>query len=296
MVFGWMYRIQIWIIRYILLNHNCFELRFIRIFFFSSPGDIIKISAEIGNGSSRSIVPKAALVQKQIFYTLTRSRNRVLPNILVCTMGQAVKPNISDFYLELTLAIPDDAPLSIANCEILEVEYVVMVRHRRTKQAKLHINCSYVLLCISWWSGVCWSNQFNVSHNRWLCWWRDALALRPCSPLCSGVLLCIKKSANHLHILRLHNIIGVMYPIWSCAYLMTSLFSLFLNNSSGILYSPPMKSKSFYSFYQSLVVVQPPHHLITCAHHNSSLSIFLTFCKCGMCNCSFILPSKHLGM
>ncbi|XP_031426523.1 arrestin domain-containing protein 3-like [Clupea harengus] len=92
-----------------------------------APGDIIKISAEIGNGSSRSIVPKAALVQKQIFYTLTRSRNRVLPNILVCTMGQAVKPNISDFYLELTLAIPDDAPLSIANCEILEVEYVVMV-------------------------------------------------------------------------------------------------------------------------------------------------------------------------
>ncbi|XP_076127090.1 arrestin domain-containing protein 3a isoform X2 [Alosa pseudoharengus] len=91
------------------------------------PGEIIQISAEFGNGSSRRVVPKALLVQKQAFYTAGKSTSKIVPRTLVCTMGQAVQPNHSDVYCELMLTIPEDAPTSIANCPILEVEYVVMV-------------------------------------------------------------------------------------------------------------------------------------------------------------------------
>ncbi|XP_062399226.1 arrestin domain-containing protein 3-like [Sardina pilchardus] len=89
------------------------------------PGEILRISAEFGNGSSRRVVPKAVLVQKQT-YTAGSSR-KLVPITLVSAIGQEVQPNHSDVCCDILLTIPEDTHTSIANLPILELEYHVMV-------------------------------------------------------------------------------------------------------------------------------------------------------------------------
>lgn len=97
-------------------------------------------------------MPRATLIQKQAFYTLNRGTSKILPIPLVSTTGQTVGPNVSDVYCELMLTIPEDAPPSIDDCPILEVQYIVTVRLVLTKQGTLI--SQYVLEC-------CWSNSVS---------------------------------------------------------------------------------------------------------------------------------------
>ncbi|XP_030647698.1 arrestin domain-containing protein 3-like [Chanos chanos] len=109
--------------------------------------EMLKIIMQIDNASSRTVTPKACLIQKQSFYTLNKRQRRCVPRQLVQTYGQAVNPYTTDVYCEMMLQIPDDAPQTITNCQILEVEYSVMVSLSISGGASNLETLFFIVLC-----------------------------------------------------------------------------------------------------------------------------------------------------
>ncbi|XP_061117757.1 arrestin domain-containing protein 3-like [Conger conger] len=91
------------------------------------PGEMIQINAEFENYSSRTIVPKAMLVQTQTFYTISRSSRRTVMKELVKIEGRHLMPNSTGVWGDQMLQIPANTPLTISNCQILEVDYYLQV-------------------------------------------------------------------------------------------------------------------------------------------------------------------------
>ncbi|XP_063050021.1 arrestin domain-containing protein 3-like [Engraulis encrasicolus] len=91
------------------------------------PGETIKITAEFGNGTSNIVEPKATLEQTVTHYTNGRGLKRIVANTLNSTRGQPVEPNTSDVRRDMTLTIPGNAYATLENCEVLVVEYSVLV-------------------------------------------------------------------------------------------------------------------------------------------------------------------------
>ncbi|KAG7481301.1 hypothetical protein MATL_G00065270 [Megalops atlanticus] len=92
------------------------------------PGEKIKIMADFENGSARTLVPKALLIQEQTFYTLSRGSSCHVPQVLIKVEGRPVTPYSSDVWRDQMLQIPFNIPLTISNCQILEVAYYLLVR------------------------------------------------------------------------------------------------------------------------------------------------------------------------
>ncbi|KAG5841066.1 hypothetical protein ANANG_G00195630 [Anguilla anguilla] len=90
-------------------------------------GEMIQIIAEFENASSRTLVPRATLVQTQTFYTYSRLSKRCVPKNLVKVEGTPVMPHRSGVWGNQMLQIPANIPLTISNCQILEVDYFLMV-------------------------------------------------------------------------------------------------------------------------------------------------------------------------
>ncbi|KAG9354339.1 hypothetical protein JZ751_001044 [Albula glossodonta] len=94
------------------------------------PGEMIAISAEFENTSSRTVYPEATLVQMQTFYTSSRlSRKRVDRNITMLE-GRPLMPYTTEVWANQMLQIPVTTPLTVSNCQILEVEYSLRVSVR----------------------------------------------------------------------------------------------------------------------------------------------------------------------
>lgn len=93
----------------------------------SFTGEMIKIIAEFENSSSRTIFPKATLVQTQTFYTTPRTESKTIHKELVWVEGSSLMPHSTGMWGDQMLQIPADAPLTISNCQILEVEYCLWV-------------------------------------------------------------------------------------------------------------------------------------------------------------------------
>ncbi|KAJ8285482.1 hypothetical protein GJAV_G00027300 [Gymnothorax javanicus] len=91
------------------------------------PGEMIQIIADFDNATSRTLVPKAALVQTQTFYTLSRSSHRIVPKELVKVEGRCVNPHSTGVWGQQMLQIPANVPLTISNCQILELQYSLLV-------------------------------------------------------------------------------------------------------------------------------------------------------------------------
>ncbi|KAK5932682.1 hypothetical protein CgunFtcFv8_004366 [Champsocephalus gunnari] len=91
------------------------------------PGETVKIICEFINGSSRTATPKVSLQQKQVFYTHNKNHRRMHVKKLMSSAGQLVSERISDRRTVIELTIPSSASLTISNCSIIDVEYLIEV-------------------------------------------------------------------------------------------------------------------------------------------------------------------------
>ncbi|KAJ3604347.1 hypothetical protein NHX12_029088 [Muraenolepis orangiensis] len=96
----------------------------------NAEGEDITIMCEFSNASSRTATPKARLVQKQMFYSHSRVSSTMHTLDLDSKAGDLVGPHSSDVQNELTLTVPSDTPVTISNCAILEVSYLIEVSVR----------------------------------------------------------------------------------------------------------------------------------------------------------------------
>ncbi|KAJ8285481.1 hypothetical protein GJAV_G00027290 [Gymnothorax javanicus] len=91
------------------------------------PGEMIKITAEFENLSSRTLVPSVALAQTQMFYTRSRKSKRRETRYLVLVEGEELRPHSCDAWDNQMLQIPADTPCTLSNCLIMELDYSLMV-------------------------------------------------------------------------------------------------------------------------------------------------------------------------
>ncbi|XP_054467728.1 uncharacterized protein LOC129101820 [Anoplopoma fimbria] len=91
------------------------------------PGETVKITCEFRNASSRIATPKVRLQQKQIFYTHNQINKTMMFKNLVSVTGEPVNANTSAVNTGIMLTIPSSAPLTISNCSIIDVNYVIEV-------------------------------------------------------------------------------------------------------------------------------------------------------------------------
>ncbi|MBN3308251.1 ARRD3 protein, partial [Amia calva] len=88
-------------------------------------GESIRIFSEIENGSSRTIRPKAEIVQKQTFYA--RGKEKSLVTKIVSVEGEPFFSGKTGTWNGELPRIPFNTSFSIQNCQILKVEYIVVV-------------------------------------------------------------------------------------------------------------------------------------------------------------------------
>ncbi|XP_054629486.1 arrestin domain-containing protein 3-like [Dunckerocampus dactyliophorus] len=93
-----------------------------------TPGETVKIICDFSNASSRTVTPKVKLQQKQHYYTMNKVHSRLMVKNLVSQTGLPIAAHTSDIHTEMTFTIPTDSSLSISNCSILEVQYVIELR------------------------------------------------------------------------------------------------------------------------------------------------------------------------
>nr|XP_046242921.1 arrestin domain-containing protein 3-like [Scatophagus argus] len=92
-----------------------------------SPGETVKIICNIQNSSSRTLTPKLKLQVKQTFYTHNKASKKIFVKNLNSVTGEPISPDALDVHAEFMLTIPSSASLSISNCSILLVDYIIEV-------------------------------------------------------------------------------------------------------------------------------------------------------------------------
>ncbi|XP_035514955.1 arrestin domain-containing protein 3-like [Morone saxatilis] len=109
------------------------------------PGETVKVICNFSNHSSRTATPTVKLQQEVVYYTHSRvSKRKVIKNLAYVT-GQPVPANTSDLRTEIMLPIPLPTSLSISNCSILEVDYIVEVTMSLTAAPDLQVLFPIVL-------------------------------------------------------------------------------------------------------------------------------------------------------
>ncbi|KAM7416463.1 hypothetical protein PAMA_018495 [Pampus argenteus] len=89
------------------------------------PGETVRIICVFDNGSSRTATPKVKLQQKQVVHTHNKAHHKTaLKNLLFLT-GDPVSAHTSDVHTDIMLTIPYLTPLTVSNCRILEVNYII---------------------------------------------------------------------------------------------------------------------------------------------------------------------------
>lgn len=94
--------------------------------FLLPPGEAVKVICDFSNASSRTATPKVVLQQKQTCYDNKLNKNAVVKN-LARVSGRPVGAHTSYVHAELALPIPTLASLTISNCSIIDVDYVIEV-------------------------------------------------------------------------------------------------------------------------------------------------------------------------
>ena len=88
---------------------------------------MIKIVAEFENVTSRTLVPSVALTQTQTSYTHFRMSKKRETRYLALIEGEHLTPRSSGVWDSPMLQIPADTPITLSNCQIMEVEYSLVV-------------------------------------------------------------------------------------------------------------------------------------------------------------------------
>lgn len=101
-------------------------------------GEVIPVFAEIDNGSTRSVLPRAVVVQTQTF--MARGARKQKRAVVASLSGEPVGPGRRALWQGRTLRIPPVGP-SILHCRVLHVDYALKVEYYR-RQRVLHLLCS----------------------------------------------------------------------------------------------------------------------------------------------------------
>ncbi|KAM4749039.1 arrestin domain-containing protein 4 [Rhinophrynus dorsalis] len=118
-------------------------------------GEAIPIYAEIENGSSRLVVPKAAIYQTQSF--LLSGKTRTYRQMLATVRGNHIASGSTDTWNGKTLMIPPVTP-SILDCNIIKVEYSLVVSIHVPGAKKLKVELPVVI-------GTIPLNGFNFRNS-----------------------------------------------------------------------------------------------------------------------------------
>nr|XP_056723542.1 arrestin domain-containing protein 2 [Euleptes europaea] len=89
-----------------------------------TPGEVIPIFAEIDNGTTCSVVPKAAIIQTQTF--LARGTKKQKKSVVASIVGDSIPAHKREVWHGRALKIPPVGP-SILQCRIIHVEYALKV-------------------------------------------------------------------------------------------------------------------------------------------------------------------------
>uniref|UniRef100_G3VZ30 Arrestin domain containing 2 n=1 Tax=Sarcophilus harrisii TaxID=9305 RepID=G3VZ30_SARHA len=89
-----------------------------------TPGEVIPIFAEIDNGTSRPVVPKAAIIQTQTF--VARGARKEKRSVVASIVGEPVAAGKRELWQGRALKIPPMGP-SILQCRVLRVDYTLKV-------------------------------------------------------------------------------------------------------------------------------------------------------------------------
>uniref|UniRef100_A0A8C5IBR7 Arrestin domain-containing protein 3-like n=1 Tax=Gouania willdenowi TaxID=441366 RepID=A0A8C5IBR7_GOUWI len=89
-------------------------------------GERVKLFCEFNNATSYSLTPVVKLHQKITYYTINRGTKLLLIKKMSSVTGRVVSAHTSE-HTQLAITIPTTGTLTISNCHILEVEYLVEV-------------------------------------------------------------------------------------------------------------------------------------------------------------------------
>lgn len=89
-------------------------------------GEVIPVFAEIDNGSTRPVLPRAAVVQTQTF--MARGARKQKRAVVASLAGEPVGPGRRALWQGRALRIPPVGP-SILHCRVLHVDYSLKVGH-----------------------------------------------------------------------------------------------------------------------------------------------------------------------
>ncbi|XP_023481234.1 arrestin domain-containing protein 2 isoform X1 [Equus przewalskii] len=89
-----------------------------------TPGEVIPVFAEIDNGSTRAVLPRAAVVQTQTF--MARGARKQKRAVVASFSGEPVGPGRRALWQGRALRIPPVGP-SILHCRVLHVDYSLKV-------------------------------------------------------------------------------------------------------------------------------------------------------------------------
>ncbi|XP_016022156.2 arrestin domain-containing protein 2 isoform X1 [Rousettus aegyptiacus] len=89
-----------------------------------TPGEVIPVFAEIDNGSTRPVLPRAAVVQTQTF--MARGARKQKRAVVASLSGEPVGPGRHALWQGRALRIPPVGP-SILHCRVLHVDYALKV-------------------------------------------------------------------------------------------------------------------------------------------------------------------------
>lgn len=109
------------------------------------PGETVNIVCEFSNASSQTTTPKVTLQQKQVFYTNNKVNKKMVSKNLASVTGRPVGAHASRVHAGIALAIPAAAPLTISNCSIIEVDYIIKVSLSTRLSANLTVLFPIVL-------------------------------------------------------------------------------------------------------------------------------------------------------
>ncbi|XP_028569609.2 arrestin domain-containing protein 2 isoform X1 [Podarcis muralis] len=144
-----------------------------------TPGEVIPIFAEIDNCSTRTVVPKAAIIQTQTF--VARGTKKQKKSVVASMVGDAIAAGKREVWHGRALKIPPVGP-SILQCHIIHVEYALKVCIEIPGTSKLFLELPLVIGTIplhpfgSRTSSV--SSQYSVSLD----WVRMGIPEEPEAP------------------------------------------------------------------------------------------------------------------
>ncbi|KAG8575153.1 hypothetical protein GDO81_009458 [Engystomops pustulosus] len=105
-------------------------------------GEAIPIYAEIENGSSRLVVPKAAIFQIQSF--IVHGKMKTHKQMLAKVRGNHIASGTTETWNGKTLKIPQVTP-TIADCHIIRVDYVLAVYIHIPGEKKMMVELPLVI-------------------------------------------------------------------------------------------------------------------------------------------------------